>query len=192
MNRREFFKLALMGVAGLLMGHSPYRQWHVYRKRRLFILTSASEEPSFPLGQAIAQVLAAYLPESRAMAARARDAGDIVKLLGSQQLDVALLLADDASQAFQGNGRFQEEGSLPLRTLAVFGSYLLVCREDFSKEKAYQIAKTLTEHRDELAIPQAAHGTSLGPPRGSPLPFHPGALDFYEGRPLPPGEEESR
>jgi len=92
MDRREFLTLALMGTAGLLMGHSPYRQWHVYRKRRLFILTSASEGPSFPLGQAIAQVLATYLPESRAMAARARDSTEIVKLIGSQQLDVALLL----------------------------------------------------------------------------------------------------
>lgn len=192
MDRREFLTLALMGTAGLLMGHSPYRQWYVYRKRRLFILTSALEKPSFPLGQAIAQVLAASLPESRAMAARARDAGDIVKLLGSQQLDVALLLADDASQAFQGNGRFQEDGAVPLRTLAIFGPYLLVCRDDFSKEQAYLIAKILAEHGSQLITTGLDQGGPPDPRTSLPLPFHPGALDFYKGRPLPPGEEESR
>ncbi len=192
MDRRAFLRFALIGGAGLLMGHSPYRQWYVYRKRRLFILTSAAEEPSFPLGQAIAQILAAYLPESQAMAARARDSTDVVKLLASQQLDVALLLADDAFQAFQGSGRFQEDGAVPLRTLAIFGPYLLVCRDDFSKEQAYRIVKTLTDHWDELAIPEAARGAASGPPRGSPLPFHPGALDFYEGRPIPAGGEGTR
>jgi len=193
MERRNFLSLAWVAGAGLLlMGHSPYRQWHVYRKQRLIILTSAEDQPSFPLGEAVAEVLAAHLPESRAMVARARDSVDIVKLLGSQQLDVALLLADDAFQAFQGSGRFRDEGSLPLRTLAVFGTYLLVCRVDFSTEKAYRLARTLAEHRSELKPGTPGQGESGALPSGSTLPFHPGALDFYEGRSLPRGEEKTR
>ena len=50
MERRTCIQLVLFGVAGLLMGHAPYRQWHVYREKRLFILTSAAEENSFSLG----------------------------------------------------------------------------------------------------------------------------------------------
>lgn len=190
MDRRTFLSLvSLAGGGFLLIGHSPYRQWYVYRTQRLIIVTSASEEPSFALGQAIARVLATALPESRAMVARARDSVDIVKLLGSRQLDIALLLADEASQALQGEGRFREEGSLPLRTLAAVGPYLLVCRDDFSTPTAYLIAMTLAAHRDSLT---SAGLERLAPalPRGSPVPFHPGALDFYEGRPLPAGEEK--
>jgi len=175
------------------MGHSPYRQWYVYRRRRLFILTSAAEEPSFPLGQTLAQVLATYLPESQAMAARARDSVEIVKLLGSRQLDVALLQVDDANDASQGKGKFQEEGPVPLRVLAIFGSYLLVCRDDFSRQKAYQIAKTLAEHQSELK-PVGYQEASSGLREKDPLalPLHPGALDFYEGRPLPLELEEEK
>lgn len=175
------------------MGHSPYRQWYVYRRRRLFILTSAAEELSFPLGQTLAQVLATYLPESQAMAARARDAVEMVKLLGSRQLDVALLQIDDAHDASQGKGKFQEEDPVPLRVLAIFGSYLFVCRDDFSRQKAYQIAKTLTEHQSELksiGFQGAPSGLLEKDPHD--LPLHPGARDFYEGRPLPLELEEER
>lgn len=184
------------------MGHSPYRQWVVYRRKRLFILTNAADEASFPFGQIIAQVLAIYLPESQAMAARARDSVEIIKLIGSQQLDVALLQAAEAQDAFQGKGKFQEEGPLPtLRTLFVFGSYLLVGRDDFPKQKAYQIVKTLTEHGEKWKLSgfNPVESTDFFT-KNSPdtrftnfiPPFHPGTLDFYEGRPFSTEEEEIR
>jgi TRAP-type uncharacterized transport system substrate-binding protein len=187
MERRTCIQLALLGVAGLLMGHAPYRQWHVYRGKRLFILASAAEEDSFALGQAVAQVLATHLPESRAMAARARDTLEIVKLLVSQQLDVALLPAETALAALHGRGRFQEEGALLLRTLAVFGPYLLVCRDDFAAARAYQIARTLAEHGGGL--PHTHQEPPPGAAESSPLPWHSGAQAFYAGAPLPPEEE---
>jgi TRAP-type uncharacterized transport system substrate-binding protein len=190
MERRTCIQLALLGVAGLLMGHAPYRQWHVYREERLFILASAAEDGSFALGQAIAEVLATHLPESRAMAARARDALEIVKLLGSQQLDVALLPTETALAALHGRGSFQEEGALSLRTLAVFGPYLLVCRDDFAPARAYQIARTLAEHGG--ALPHAHQGLSPGIAERSPLPWHPGAHAFYAGAPPPLEEEHTR
>lgn len=202
MDRRTFFRLTLIGMAGFLMGHSPYRQWVVYRRKRLFILTSAAEEAAFPFGQIVAQVLATYFPESQAMAARARDSLEIVKLIGSQQLDVALLQTDEAQDAFQGKGKFQEEGPLPtLRTLFVFGSYLLVCRDDFPKQKAYQIVKTLAEHEEKWKSPgfDPAESANFFTKNNSSLqttdsipPFHPGTLDFYEGRPFPIEQEEMR
>lgn len=180
------------------MGHSPYRQWVTYRRRRLFILTSAAEEPSFPLGEAIVQVLIAHFPESQAMAARAKDSLEIIKLIGSQQLDVALLLADETRNALEGKGKFRDEGPLPvLKILFVFGSYLLICRDDFPKQKAYQVAKTLSENENVLksAVPAQVLSSILSSKRDRPmvpsLPFHPGALDFYEGRPLPTVEEET-
>jgi hypothetical protein len=167
-DRRAFLRLAgVAGAAAGAMGHSPYRQWQVYRKSRIIIVTSAAEPASYPLGEAIAALLARHLPESRALAARAADAPEIAKLLGSGQLDLAILTADDARSAHEGRGRFAGEGALPLRALAVLGPYLLVCREDFPAPTAQALANTLAEHwRDE--------GAPSGSMPRAPIPYHPG------------------
>jgi NMT1 family protein len=146
-NRRSFVRL--LGVAAAacgVMGHSPYRQWRAYRKSRFIILTSAAEPASYPLGEAVAAVLARHVPESGALAARAADSLEIVKLLGTDQLDLALLTAEDVRDASEARGRFASEAPLRLRTLSVLGPYLFVCREDFPEAKAQTITRTLAEH----------------------------------------------
>jgi len=174
-DRRTFVRL--LGVAGAacgLMGHSPYRQWQVYRKSRLIIVTSAAEPASYPLGEALATLLAQHLPESRALATRAGSSLDVVKLLASHQLDLAILTANDAREAYEGRGRFVSEGALPLRALAVLGSYLFVCREDFPRPTAEAIAGALIEHwRDEG--PAASGGE-----RRATIPFHAGVPPVFQ------------
>jgi NMT1-like family len=170
--------LRLVGLAGAacgVVGHSPYRQWLVYRKSRTIIVTSAADPASYPLGDGVATLLARHLPESRALAARAADSIEIVKLLGSEQLDLAILTADDARDAYQGRGRFAGEGAFPLRALAVLGSYLFVCREDFPAPTARVFASTLAEH-------WRGEGVSLaGPDAGprAPIPFHAGVPQAF-------------
>jgi TRAP-type uncharacterized transport system substrate-binding protein len=175
-NRRTFLRLvAVTGAACGVMGHSPYRQWQVYRKSRLIIVTSAAEPASYPLGEAVAALLALHLPESRALVARAADSLAIVKLLGSDQLDLAILSADDARDAHDGRARFASEGPLALRALAVLGPYLFVCREDFPAPKAQAVSRTLAAHwRDGGALP----------PAGSPppsIPLHAGVTGQQRG-----------
>ncbi len=330
MNRRGFLILSLGAGALLLTGHTPYRQWYVYRKKRLIIVASEAEEASLRLGEMIAHTLATHLPESKAMMATTASSVDIVKLLKSEQLDVAVLPSDEAYQALRGTGRFSG-WAVPLRTLAVFepsllhlvtlagngirgvpdlkgktvgmgipgsqteamflrvleasgidperdlrreslplaeaiaalkekkvdafawvapvpiaalrdlagtpalaitlldqsdalpriqatdgpiyhlrriprGTYrgvvgdvgvaaiapLLVCRDDLSNEKAYQISKTLAEHGNAVTLAGFNLRASPGPPDGSPLAFHPGALQFYQGRAFPLGGERGR
>ena len=330
MNRRGFCILSLAAGALLLTGHTPYRQWYVYRKKRLIIVASEVDETSLRLGEMIAHTLATHLPESKAMMATTASSLDIVKLLKSEQLDVAVLPSDEAYQALRGTGRFSGWG-VPLRTLAVFepsllhlvtlagngiqeladlkgktvdtgipgsrteamflrvleasgidperdlrreslplstttvalkekrvdafgwvdtvpsaairdlvatpelriklldhgevlpaieamhgpiyhirtipgGTYpgvvgdvrvaaiahLLVCRDDLSNEKGYQISKTLAEHGNAVTLAGFHLRASPSPPDGSPLAFHPGALQFYEGPPFPLGGERSR
>jgi hypothetical protein len=157
MHRRALLRTAgVLLAAGGVMGHSPYRQWQAYRKSRLIIVTSAADPASYPLGEAIATLLGRHVPETRALAARTGDALEIVKLLGSRQLDLALLTAEDARAAYEGGGRFASEGAVPLRALAVLGSYLLVCRDDFPAAQAQVLTRTLAEHwRDDGALPPA-------------------------------------
>jgi NMT1-like family len=169
-DRRPLLVAALLGAACGVMGHSPYRQWQVYRKSRLIIVTSAAEPGSYPLGDAIAALLARHLPESRALAARTADAREIVKLLASDQLDVAILAAADAGDAHEARGQFAGEGPLPLRALAVLGPYLLVCREDFPAPTAEAIASALAEHWRGEGAPTV--GLDGGP--GTTIPFHAG------------------
>jgi hypothetical protein len=146
MDRRTFLRVLALPLAACgVLGHSPYRQWQVYRKSRLIIVTSAADAASYRLGESVAAVLARELPESRALATRAADAPDIVKLLASDQLEVAILAVDDVEDAAAGRGRFAAEGALALRTLADLGRYRLVARADFPDARAAVIARTLAE-----------------------------------------------
>jgi hypothetical protein len=207
MDRRRFVSLtAAAGAALVLMGHSPYRQWQVYRQQRLIIVTSAERPEASAIGEALAALLATHLPDSRAMSARARDSVEIVKLLASGQLHLALLTPTEARQAFEGGGRFAEDGAVALRALASLGSHLFVCRADFPDARAYDLARTLGEHGRGLGFRGAPDGSGRGLERTAvaaapggraepavtapgghgdpmPIPMHPGALEYYQGSP---------
>ncbi|MGB8338457.1 MAG: hypothetical protein WCE43_06255, partial [Burkholderiales bacterium] len=103
MKRRNFLELVLAsGLWLALTGHSPYKQWDVYRKTRLVVLGNAGEENSVKLGNALAEIYAKQLPDSRATFARARNKHDLVRLIAGKQLDVALLGESDAYDVLTG------------------------------------------------------------------------------------------
>jgi hypothetical protein len=167
MNRRGALRVATAaGLWLVLCGHSPYRQWEVHRKTRLVVLVSAAEPPSVTLGSALASIYAKRLPESRATMARARDTNDLVRLVESKQLDLALLRERDAHAP-------------QLRALAVLGDYVFVCRDDLPVASAYMLTEALAEGwRDiDSALVRAASGPR--PPSTLAIPVHPGALEYY-------------
>jgi hypothetical protein len=185
-DRRRVLAFALVGPAGLaLMGHSPYRQWQVFRRSRLIIVSSAADPPSWEVAEAVAGLLATHLPETRALASRAADTAAIVSLLSSRQLDVGILGPSDATDALHGRGRFAEEGPVPLRGLARLGEYLFVCREDFPAANAWQIARALTERWGDIPAALLAGAAGPDPGAATPVPVHRAALEFYQGRPEP-------
>ena len=97
-------------------------------------------------------------------------------MLASAQLDLAILTAADARDACDGRGRFTSEGALPLRALAVFAPYLLVCRDDFPGPKAHLIASALAHHwRGGDALPARSHDVAPG------IPLHTGVADHHPG-----------
>jgi TRAP-type uncharacterized transport system substrate-binding protein len=182
MHRRQILRLASLGMVGLsVMGHSPYRQWHVFRKSRLIIVVSAADGPAVDLARALASLLATHLPESRAMMARAPDPISVAKLLASRQLDVALLSSADAQELFQGTGPFAEDGAVPLRALAAAGDHLVVCRDDFAPQRAREIAQALADHWTD-AEPLRTPRADAGEVRGRSIPWHPAVVEYYESR----------
>ena len=109
MNRRGWLRAAGAGALWLaLCGHSPYRQWDVYRKTRLVLLTTAADPQSVQLGSALAKLYLQRLPESRATLARARDGKDLVRLLASRQLDIAVMRGPDAHAALAGEAPYAD------------------------------------------------------------------------------------
>ena len=132
----------------------------------------------------MAVVLAKHLPESRARVSRAPSTGRVASLISTRQMDVAVLSVENAADLYAGRADFAEFGAVPLRSIVVLGNYLLVCRDDFAPLHAYLLAETLMENSSELNVTVAAADAA----RGSGdliIPVHPGARDYFKGRPPP-------
>ena len=73
MNRRLFvFAAACLPLApNPARAHSPWGQYHVYRKKHLLILSTRDDAPSYPFSRQLVDCLQAALPEAKARPARA-------------------------------------------------------------------------------------------------------------------------
>ncbi len=76
----------------------------------------------------------------------------------------------------------------PVYTYSAFNT--LSCREDLQEDLAYQMVKTLFEHKEDLlAVRQTMENMTLENVEKIAIPIHPGALKYYKemGAKLPPG-----
>jgi TRAP-type uncharacterized transport system substrate-binding protein len=162
-----------------LTAHSPYRQWQVHRKARLVLLVSATEHQSVLLGNLLATIYVQRLPESRAMMARARDTNDLVRLMASKQLDVALMRERDAYAALVGDAPYADSGAVRLRALAELGEYVFVCRDDLPNGSAYMLTEALAERWRDIDPPLVREAAGPRPRSTLRIPLHPGALEYY-------------
>jgi TRAP-type uncharacterized transport system substrate-binding protein len=176
--RRVLLRIAL-AIAGatLLTGHSPYRQWYAFRAKHWLIVVAHGDAQASRLADAVCALLAVRLPQSQAMAAEAENERDAVQLLRTHQLELAIVRIGAANDAFSGGGAFRRDGPVPLRTVAPFGSHLLVALEDYSSEKAEEIAAALAGFRwEDGAVPTDGSGPE------SKVPLHPGAMRYKHAR----------
>jgi TRAP-type uncharacterized transport system substrate-binding protein len=180
MRRRGFLQTGLAASAWLTASaHTPYRQWQVYRQKHLLIGTSKTDAPTYPLGQKVAQVLAAHLPESSARVTRGPDPWRLASLLTTGQLEVALLSEIDVAALRDGRAPFDAFGPTDLNALFAFGDYVLVCRPDFPAHHAYQVVQTLSENAAGIPGAMSVDATA------SPVAIHAGARAYALGEPMP-------
>ena len=178
MERRRFLGAAgraalVVAAAGLLPGHTPYRQWVVYRKRHLMILASKRDPKGYAKCRDLAERLAAVLPESRARPSRVASAERMASLLSTGQMDLAVIEAEAARAMRAGEGPSKGYGPIDLRLLqALEGGHLLVARAAFPAAHAYRVAEALG---------------AADPGPGAPLPLHPGVAALLSGAAPPPG-----
>jgi hypothetical protein len=176
MKRRNLLQVALALVgAALLSGHSPYRQWSALRAKHWLIVGARDDAEASRLAGAAAALLAARLPESQAMAVEAENDREVVQLLRTRQLELAMMSIDAANDALQGSGALLREGSVPLRTVAPFGPHLLVALDDYATDKAARIAAALAGFRwRDGSAPTRRSGPQ------SKVPLHAGATRFKQ------------
>lgn len=181
MQRRRFLSASVWaGLALLLSGHTPYRQWKVFRQRYLLIMTTREDLEGDALGDRFAEVLVAELPQSRAMVSRTLHLERIASLLTTNQANIAVLARDHALALARGEAPFADYGAFPVQVMVEAGRHLLVCREDVPLHHGYLIAATLMGHAAELGvrIPQVA----------DVIPTHPGAAAYARGEQIEPPE----
>ncbi len=87
--------------------------------KRLSLLTGGTGGVYYPLGGALAQVISKYVPNTACTAEVTAAAVDNIKLLKAGKGELALVIADVASNGIHGVERFAKDGKIPLRTLAV-------------------------------------------------------------------------
>jgi TRAP-type uncharacterized transport system substrate-binding protein len=181
LNRRGWLRAAGAGALWLaLCGHSPYRQWDVYRKTRLVLLTTAADPQSVRLGSALAKLYLQRLPESRATMARARDGNDLVRLLASRQLDIAVMREPDAHAALAGKAPYADAGGVRLRALAALGEHLFVCREEVPAGSVYMLVEALADGWGDIDPALVHKAPGPRPASNLSVPLHPGAAEYYK------------
>ncbi len=165
MNRRTLLArtAALAALAAwplsAALAHTPYRQWDIFRRRYLQLLTARSDLDGDAAGDDWVAHLRQQLPLSRAMVSRARDIGRVASLLKTDQAKLAVLSHADALAMAAGREPFAEYAPMPLQVLLDNGSYLLVARNNLPLHHAYAITASLLEARDRLrlAVPLQGH-----------------------------------
>lgn len=158
MNRRHLLQRAAAGVLlccaplRAAFAHSPYRQWDIFRKRYLQILTSRSDLDGDNTGDQWVALLIERLPLSRAMISRARDMGRVASLLKTDQAKLAILSYADASAMAAGKAPFEDYAPMPLQVMLDNGSHLLVTRENLPLHHGYAITAALLEEGKGLHL----------------------------------------
>lgn len=114
MNRREF----LISSASTLAASSLFGVEAFAQQLNIAIATGGTGGVYYPLGGGMANVLTKYVPGAAATARVTGGSVDNLKLIGSKQSEVALVMVDAALDAMKGEDKFK--GSpVPVRTLMV-------------------------------------------------------------------------
>ena len=121
---------------------------------RLSILTGGTGGVYYPLGGALAQVISKYVPNTSATAEVTAAAVDNIKFMKAGKGELAMVIADVSSDAIKGVGRFEKDGQIPLRTLAVL--YGNLNHMVVMKESGIQTVADLKGHRVSVGAPGSA------------------------------------
>ncbi len=149
--------------------HTLYNQWIVYRQKHLIIGCHKQDLATYKLAKQIVTLLNQNLPKASARVARAPTSGRIASLIGTAQLDVALLSHREAIDMADGSGMFKPYGKTDIRTLFLTQDYVLVGRAEMPDKHSWLIAHALDG--SELKFQDKVD---------PPVPWHRGVMHFIQ------------
>jgi len=112
MIRRELMLGAMVAAAALMTGGALAQQLNIA------IATGGTGGVYYPLGGGMANILTKYVPNAAATARVTGGSVDNLKLIGSKQSEVALVMVDAALDALKGDDKFKGN-PVAVRTLMV-------------------------------------------------------------------------
>jgi hypothetical protein len=143
--------------------HTLYPQWLAYRKKHLLIGCHRKDMETWRQAERLVNELNHALPKAKARVARAPHPERLASLIGTDQMEIAILSRDDAVEMAGGQGKFAPYGQIPLTRIADLDSHVLVADADLPQRHAWMLASALGENGRDKRQTNAA------------LPLHPGA-----------------
>jgi hypothetical protein len=161
-------------------GHTPYRQWVVYRRKHLLIGASRADPSSYVLAKKLVAIFHHELPDAKARVTRARNQERLASLITTGQIATILLRPREARALRDGSAPFADYGPFPLVGLAAAEGHCLVAASDFPAHHAWLVARALS---GLLERANQAFEVEAG------LPLHTGVAAFLAGEPMPDAPE---
>ncbi|MCV3272750.1 hypothetical protein [Roseobacter sinensis] len=144
MNRRGFLALAGAALAAPASAHTPYGQWVVYRQKHLLVGAHRGDLRTYDLAKAVVGALAEELPEAQARVARGPRPQRIASLMGTGQLFLAVLSADEAARMARAEAPFEGYRPTPVHAVAALDAeYLLFAAPEFPLDHGRLIAQAV-------------------------------------------------
>ena len=162
--------LAAGAFAPVAGAHALFPQWVAYRRKHLLIGCHRKDNRTFELAETLVGEINHALPKAKARAARTPHPERLASLIGTDQIELAVLSRVEAHQMRDGAGKFRPYGRLELTRLGDFSDYVLVAEAGFPDRHAWMV-------RAALADAGLAQDTNSAPA----LPLHPGAVAWAEG-----------
>ncbi|MEL6768589.1 MAG: hypothetical protein AAFP17_15515 [Pseudomonadota bacterium] len=173
-SRRHVLAAALWALAGSAAAHTPYGQWVVYRQKHLLIGAHRGDAHTYAQAKAVVAALETELPAAAARVARGPHPQRIASLMGTGQLNVAVLSEGEAVAMAQGSAPFENYRPTPLTRLAALNDgYALFAAAALPADHGWLIVNAL----DHSGIARA--------PRAGAIALHPGAAAYWSGDPKP-------
>lgn len=165
------------GATSSALAHTPYGQWQVYRRKHLLVGCHKDADTTYSLAKRIVSELDTHLPEASARVARAPTVQRIASLMATDQMEVAVMSAENALEMAEGQGKFKPFGQIPLRVLMKIDDWLLISSADIPDRHAWLISDALLH-----GFPVIDDGSDV---ENTELEWHDGAFMRFSGKPMP-------
>ena len=129
----------------LIVGHSPWGQYHAYRQQHLLIMSTREDAPTYPFSKQLVKIINQELPEASARPARARTFKRVQSLLSTGQIPLLLLSRKNARALIQGIGPFKKFGKTRSFVIYNFGDLVLLAEPNFPNRHAWQLTKVFMD-----------------------------------------------